>query len=111
MATMRRDGRDSDHPILNQPWECRIAELWYVAKTSDQEGFIELILSKGSELRRLRFSSPREFSVDDGFEAESFIGLQIVDVSARQLEGIGVEVSSYENSPGLRFFARAVEAI
>ena len=107
---MRRDVRDPDHPILDHPWEYRIAELRYVVETSDQEGFIEMLLSKGSELRRLRFSSPRGFSVDEGFEL-SYIGLQIVDVSSRQLEGIGVEVSSFENTPGLRFFARAVEAV
>jgi len=107
---MRRDVRDPDHPILDQPWEYRIAELRYVVKTPDQEGFIEMLLSKKSELRRLRFSSPQGFSMDEGFEPESYIGLQIVDVSSRQLEGIGVEVSSFENTPGLRFFARAVEA-
>ena len=111
MTTTKRDGRDPDHAILNQPWEYRIAELRYVAETSDQEGFIELVLSKGSELRRLRFSSPRGFSVDEGFEPDNYIGLQIVDVSDRQLEGIGVEVSCFENTPGLRFFARAVEAL
>ena len=45
---MRRDVRDPDHPILDQPWEHRIAELRYVVETSDQEGFIEMLLSKGS---------------------------------------------------------------
>ena len=59
----------------------------------------------------LRFSSPRGFSVDEGFEPDDYIGLQIVDVSSRQQEGIGVEVSCFENTPGLRFFARAVEAL
>ena len=111
MTTIRRDGRDPDHPILDQPWEYRIAELRYVVETSDQEGFIEMLLGRGSEVRRLRFSSPRGFSVDEGFEPESYIGLQIVDVSGRQWEGIGVEVSCVENTAGLRFFARAVEAI
>src|SRR5262245_43189337 len=99
-----------DHPILDHPWEYRIAELRYVVETSDHDGFIEMLLSKGSELRRLRFASPQGFSVDEGFEPTSYIGLQIVDVSSRQLEGIGVEVSSFENVPGLRFFARSVEA-
>ena len=108
---MRRDAREPDHAILQQPWEYRIAELRYVAETSDGEGFIDMTLSKGTDLRRLRFSSPRGFSVDEGFEPANYIGLQIVDVSSRQLEGIGVEVSSFENTPGLRFLARAVEAI
>ena len=107
---MRREDRDPDHAILDQPWEYRIAELRYVADRPDQEGFIEMVLSQGSDLRRLRFSSPRGFSVE-GFEPDDDIGLQIVDVSGRQQEGIGVEVSCFENTPGLRFFARAVEAL
>jgi hypothetical protein len=55
-----------------------------------------LILSKGSEVRRLRFLSPRGFSVDEGFEPDDYIGLQILDVTGRQLEGIAVEVSRQE---------------
>jgi hypothetical protein len=108
---MRRNVHDPDHPILDKPWEYRIAELRYVVESSDQVGFIEMLLSKGNELRRLRFSSPRGFSVDEGFDPASYIGLQIVDASNRQLEGIGVEVSCFENTPGLRFFARTVEAL
>jgi hypothetical protein len=110
-TTMRGAVRNPDHAILEQPWEYRIAELRYVVETPAHEGFIELLLKKGSELRRLRFSSPRGFSVDEGFEPESYIGLQIVDVSGRQLEGVGVEVSCFENTPGLRFFARGVESV
>jgi hypothetical protein len=84
--------RDPDHPILDNPWEYRIAELRYVVGTSDDENFIDLLLSKESDLRRLRFWAPRLFSVAEGFEPGSYIGLQIFDISARQMEDVGVEV-------------------
>lgn len=104
------DVRDPAHAILDNPWEYRIAELRYVVGTSGED-FIDLLLSKESDLRRLRFWSPRMFSVEEGFEPGSYIGLQIFDVSARQMEDVGVEVSTCENTAGLRFFARAVEAV
>jgi hypothetical protein len=103
--------RDPDHPILDNPWEYRIAELRYVIGTPDDEDFIDLLLSKEGGLRRLRFWSPRMFSVGEGFDPGSYKGLQIFDVSARQMEDVGVEVSTCENTAGLRFFARAVEAV
>src|SRR5262245_58812325 len=100
MRTIRHGSRDPDHPILARPWEYNIAELRYVAETSDEEGFIEITLSKGTEVRRLRFASPRGLSVDEGFHPANYIGLQIIDASGRQMEGIGVEVSTFENAPG-----------
>jgi hypothetical protein len=41
----------------------------------------------------------------------SYLGLQILDVSGRQLEDISIEVSCFENMPGLSFYARNVEAM
>jgi hypothetical protein len=107
---MTPDDHKSDHPIIAQPWDYRISELRYACDISDGEPFIDLVLKRDSEIRRLRFFSPRGFSVDEGFEPDDYIGLQILDISGRQLEGISVEVSCFENTPGLRFFARTVEA-
>jgi hypothetical protein len=47
--------RDPAHAILENPWDYRIAELRYVVGTSDDEGFIDLLLSKENDLRHLRF--------------------------------------------------------
>jgi hypothetical protein len=60
-------------------------------------------------LRRLRFWSPRDFHVQAGFSPDTYLGLQILDVSRRQLEDISIEVSCFENTPGFSFYARSVE--
>ena len=73
------------------------------------ESFIEIVLARGPEIRRLRFSAPCDLSIDEGFDPTDYLALQILDVSNRQLEGISVEVLCVENTPGFHFFARDVE--
>lgn len=102
--------REPDHPIIDRPYEYRLTELRYVIEDPDRgEPFIDMVLTKGSVRRRLRFWSPRNFHVQEGFSPDSYLGLQILDVSRRQLEDISVEVSCFENTPGFSFYASRIE--
>ena len=102
--------RDPDHKVLERPWEFHLTEFRYVIESADSaESFIEIVLARDAEIRRLRFLAPCGLSIDEGFDPNDYLGLEIVDVSSRQLEGISVEVSCFENTPGFRFFARDVE--
>jgi hypothetical protein len=103
---------EPDHPIIERPYEHRLAELRYVIEAPDGgEPFIDMVLAKGSVTRRLRFWSPRDFNVQEGFSPDAYLGIQILDVSRRQLEDIAIEVSCFENTPGFSFSARTIEEI
>jgi hypothetical protein len=96
--------------VLERPWEFQLTEFRYVLRNFDNpESFIEFVLTKGTETRRLRFWAPRGLAISEGFDPTAYLGLQIHDLSSRQLDGISVEVSCFENTAGLRFFAREVE--
>jgi len=97
------------HPIIDQPWQFSIAEFHYHVGLDGEDSFIDLTLLRGTETRRLRFSSPVGFSVEEGLFPQPTHGMQILDVRDRQLDGIGVEVSDFESSHGaIRFMARTV---
>jgi hypothetical protein len=53
-----------------------------------------LVLTRDGEERRLRFFAPREVELTRG--APNSSGLCILDVSGRQMEGVGVRVASFE---------------
>src|SRR5437764_10027173 len=97
---------DPDHPILDQPWTYEIIGLNY-QRPAGAEPYLDLTLQRDKAVRRLRFYSPSDIRVTRGFPSSS--GLCILDVSGRQLEGIGVKVANFENSSGCpEFFARDV---
>jgi len=109
---MRAKTAETVHPIIERPYEYQLTELRYVIEDTDgRERFIGMVLAKGPVKRRLRFWAPRNFHVQEGFSPDSYIGLQILDVSRRQLEEVSVEVSCFENTPGFGFYARSVEEI
>ena len=97
-----------DHAVLAEPWTYTLEELRYAAPEDYADSFIELTLRKGEDLRRLRFSKPQSIEVDAGFDARSYLGLQILDVSTNQMDGVTVEVSCFEGTPGMHFYARDV---
>lgn len=103
---------DPDHPIIDSPWEYRVTELRYVIEAPEgEESYIDIVLVRNSSTHRLRFWSPRDFHVQEGFCPNMYLGLQILDVSRRQLENISIEVSCFENTPGFGFYARTIEEI
>jgi hypothetical protein len=97
--------------VLATPWTFTLDELRYLVPPDRSHHILELTLRRGSESRRLQFTQPQNLRIDAGFDPQSLVGLSILDVSARQLSGIGVEVAWYENSPGLSFVARDVMLI
>lgn len=104
---MSRDG-DPHHPIVERPWEYEIVGLSYHRDLDSwADSFIDLTLQKGSDRRSLRFFGPQDLQIDEGFPSSS--GLCILDVSNRQLDGIGVRVANFEASGGCpTFWARQV---
>ena len=99
---------DPDHPIIQRAHEYRIRGLRYETGADGQEPFVELHLQRGDEIRRLRFWSPQKFRIEEGFP-EPIGGMVIKDVSARQLEGLRVQVADFEAIEGvITFWARDV---
>jgi hypothetical protein len=103
-----REG-DPTHPIVDRPWEYDVVGFNYQLSPPDcDEPYIDLTLRKGTLVRRLRFLSPRNLKIDEGFPFFSH-GMVILDVSARQLDELNVWVHDFEASPGgVTFWARTV---
>ncbi len=101
--------RDPVHPIISHPHEYRIVGLCYeVNWESPEESFLDLRLEKNGLIRNLRFWGPKNLKIEEGFPRPTG-GMQILDVSSRQLEGVAVEVSDFEASWGaITFMARSV---
>ena len=103
-------GEAPDHPVLAEPWRYEIAEFHLVTDPSQaQPPRIDLVLRKGEQLQRLRFEGVRHVQIEPEFWYPN-IGLEILDVSDRGWEGIGVRVNSFEGDE-LRFWARSVVAL
>ena len=72
-----------------------------------EEAYLDLTLQKGLEVRRLRFFSPQDIRLEEGFPESP--GLYITDVSGRGMEGIRIRVDDFEaGGGGLGFWARDV---
>ena len=99
---------DPPHPIIDRPHEYSIADLRYHVGLDGAEPFIDLILQRKDAVRRLRFLSPRQLIIEDGFP-EPTSGMEILDVSRRQLGDLRVRVGDCEASHGaITFWARDV---
>ncbi|MCC7063385.1 MAG: hypothetical protein IT456_11310 [Planctomycetes bacterium] len=100
--------RDPDHPIISKPWECSIGEFHYHVGLDGSEPFLDLSLHRGEVVRRLRFWSPQQLKIEDGFPSPTH-GMAILDVGGRGLEGLRVRVVDFEASGGaVTFWARCV---
>lgn len=105
---MSEYSEDPAHPILDRPFEYEITGFSYLRPDDGTEPYIDLILRKKHVVRRLRFFSPQEIEIENGFPLPTG-GMYFSDVSARGLEGLGVRVSDFEASSGrVQFWARAV---
>lgn len=95
---------DPDHPILDNPFSWELLELTY---RRDQrvvwQSHIDMVLQREGETRRLRFYNPREIEWCPGGVPNSN-GMCILDVSRRQMEGLGVRVTNFEQSRGAPTF-------
>ncbi|MEM6474418.1 MAG: hypothetical protein AAF802_33100 [Planctomycetota bacterium] len=94
------------HPILESPHLYDVVGFNYQRPIND-EPFVDVTLRLGDTERCLRFFNPSELELEVGFPMCS--GLQITDVSDRQLSGIRVRVDCVEPITGaMRFWAREV---
>jgi hypothetical protein len=103
---------DPDHPILRDPWAWELREFTYRRDPADwHESHIDIVFERGGVVRRLRFFAPQQVRISEGLP--NTLGMVILDVRGRQLDGLGVRVANYEQSPGGPEFwaARVVEVI
>ncbi|MFT7676387.1 MAG: hypothetical protein ACI8QC_000358 [Planctomycetota bacterium] len=99
---------DPPHPIIDHPHEYRIIDMRYYVCSGDDEPFLDLFLRRENTVRKLRFWSPQNLEVEKGFPQPTS-GMQILDVSKRQLDGLNVQVADFEASWGsITFMAREV---
>lgn len=103
---------DMDEPVLLGGFSnLRLTEFRYhISVNSCDESFIEMIASGSGCTRHLRFAQPRRLKVEEGFEG-CLSGMVVRDISSRQWGGIGVEVSNFEQDPGLTFIAKSMEVL
>jgi hypothetical protein len=105
----RQPMNEPHHPILEKPWQYRIAEFRYSNGADGSEPFIDLYLVRESTHRRLRFLRPRDLVIEEGCFPEPTGGMVILDSHARQLEGMNVRVTDCEGTRGgLSFWADSV---
>jgi hypothetical protein len=95
------------HPILSAPWTYHLERIDWWPSPLMAKTFIDLTFRKGDEVRRLRFLSPRNVHVDEGFCGQCH-GLAIHDIRSRGWDGIAVEVINFEQNPGITFLAAGV---
>lgn len=101
--------KDPDHPIIDQPWQYSIVDFHVHADSDTGESFIDMTLRREGVQRRLRFLDPQNIVIDEGCFPQPTGGMQILDVSHRQLDGLTVEVGDFENEGGaVTFCARQV---
>lgn len=101
---------DPDHDILDAPYSWELLEFIYRRDTTDyRQSYIDIVFERFGEVRRLRFFAPQQLSIPEGLP--NTFGMVILDVSARQLEGLGVRVANFEQSYGAPSFwaARVVK--
>jgi len=97
---------DPQHPILAEARKHEVVDFRW-GRIAD-ESCVEVVLkhAESGGIRRLRFLGVRDVVFSD---APMNWGLDIRDVSGRQLEGVAVQVSNFENSEGqVRLLARDV---
>jgi len=104
--------RDPDHHVLPEAWTWDIIGLNVQSAPKDgMEPYLDLTLRRGVGERQLRFWSPQQLLVEEGWPSHT-AGLSIQDVSYRGLEKLGVRVDDLEGSHGaISFWARAVEPL
>ena len=103
---------DPHHPIIEEPWQYRIAEFRYLTGIDGDVPCIDLHLVNGDSKRRLRFSRPQDLVIERGCFPEPTGGMVILDTSARQMEGMNVQVTDREGTRGaITFWAESVTAL
>lgn len=106
---MREFEPDPDHPLMPCPSHWDLVEFLYRKSSTDPaDSFIDLVFEREGQRRRLRFFGPQDLVMDRGLPNSD--GMIILDVSARQLEGLKVRVGHCDHPDGApTFWAARVE--
>lgn len=104
--TMQRSTSDLPHQILERPWTFEVSELNIdlVARR------LAIKLSRGKESVTLVFSEIHQLTIDEGYTGTDS-GMEILDCSSSGMEHARVRVSSFEQGPAIRFWAKQVERV
>jgi hypothetical protein len=98
---------DPQHPIISKPWTYELERIDWRPSPAVAESYIDLTFRQGDERRRLRFLSPTEVKIDQGFCGQCS-GLAIHDIRRRGWDRVRIEVVNFEQDPGITFFAADV---
>jgi len=101
--------KDSLHPIIDAPHRYQIIGFNLQIDIHDHlRSYIDLTLERELEIRRLRFYGPHGLEIEKGFPSPTG-GMEILDVSNRQLCDSTVWVNDFEATQGaITFWAKNV---
>jgi hypothetical protein len=97
-----------DHPIVDAPYRYKVVDFHYHGSLEDpDEKWIDMVLQKGDEKRRLRFMRPVTITMEEAFP--ECPGFYIADLSKDGLEDLKVRVGDFEaGGGGISFWAAGV---
>ncbi len=103
---------DPFHSILERSWDYEVVSFCFKQSLNNEfEAYIDLTLRNESKVRHLRFFSPQNIEIEEGFPIKTG-GFSIYDISARGLDKLNVRVGDFEATLGaIRFWARKVEEV
>jgi len=98
---------EPQHPIISEPWTYELERIDWRSSRVIADSYIDLTFRRADERRRLRFLSPTQVKVDEGFCGQC-LGLAIHDIRSRGWDRVRIEVVNFEQDPGITFFAADV---
>jgi hypothetical protein len=100
---------DPPHPLFHDLAQAEVQGLRFERGRTGRDDVVELVLRRGPEVRAFRFGGVTALRLGGGFPDVGW--LQVQDVSARQLDRLGVRVSDDEQSEAIEFWAASVDEI
>ena len=100
-----------EHPVLAEPWTYFVTEVRVTFDPASQsDNSLYLTLVRDVERVALVFSGVQELEMEADFP---YLGgdIHILDVAYLQYDGIRIRVTSLEQDPAIRFWARSVERV
>ena len=103
---------DPFHSILERSWDYEVVSFCFKQGLNNEfEAYVDLTLRNESDVRHLRFFSPQNIEIEEGFPIKTG-GFSIYDISAKGWDKLNVRVDDFEASRGaIRFWARKVEEL
>jgi hypothetical protein len=104
--------KDRPHPILPNAVRYGITKISWSAETDDADAFIDVTFVRDADIHTLRFFNPSEIRISMPGKQPATGEFEILDVSARGLDGLNVLVQeSGASGAPVAFWARSVEKL